>query len=78
MGHVKLVGLLLRNSADVNAQGDQYGTALQAASARGNIELVDLLLKNAADVNAQGGVFSTALQAASERSHDKTVGKLVY
>jgi ankyrin repeat protein len=45
----------LRRGADVNAQGGQYGNALQAASNGGHKEIVKLLLERGADVNAQGG-----------------------
>ena len=66
-----LVGLvepardLISKGADVNAQGGQYGNALQAASQGGFREIVLLLLANGADVNAQGGEYGNALQAAS-------------
>ncbi|KAK4117923.1 hypothetical protein N657DRAFT_584570, partial [Parathielavia appendiculata] len=59
--------LLLDNGADVNAQGGQYGTALQAAASKGEMEIVRLLLDNGADVNAQGGEYGTALQAAASK-----------
>jgi ankyrin repeat protein len=39
------VKLLLENKADVNAQGGQYGNALQAASYHGHEAIVKLLLK---------------------------------
>jgi ankyrin repeat protein len=55
------VKLLLENNADVNAQGGEYGTALQAASARGYEQTMKLLLENNADVNAQGGYYGNAL-----------------
>ena len=47
----------------VNAQGGEYGNALQATS---NEEIAELLIEKGADVNAQGGLFGNALQATSE------------
>jgi hypothetical protein len=35
VGHGQVVKLLLEKNADVNAQGGEYGNALQAASCRG-------------------------------------------
>ncbi|KAF5343349.1 hypothetical protein D9758_014173 [Tetrapyrgos nigripes] len=59
-----MVFLMMHKGADVNAQGGQYGNALQVATYFGQIEIVKLLLKNGADVNAQGGEHGNALQAA--------------
>ncbi|KAK4220401.1 hypothetical protein QBC38DRAFT_404939, partial [Podospora fimiseda] len=56
---------LIGKGADVNAQGGEYGNALQAASEAGHQEIVKLLLDKGADVNAQGGEYGNALQAAS-------------
>ncbi|KAJ7900820.1 Pfs, NACHT and ankyrin domain protein [Mycena leptocephala] len=63
--HLEPARLLLEHGADVNAQGGQYWTALQAASAEGHLELARLLLEHGAEVNAQGGEDGNALQAAS-------------
>ncbi|KAF3254019.1 hypothetical protein TWF192_003533 [Orbilia oligospora] len=68
---------LLDQGVDVNAQGGEYYTALQAASDGGHEKTVELLLNHGADVNAQGGDFYTALQAASRGSHEKTVELLL-
>ena len=48
-GHEAVVRLLLEKGADVNAQGGQYGNALQAASYRGHEAVVRLLLKSGAE-----------------------------
>ncbi|KAG5752614.1 hypothetical protein H9Q70_004752 [Fusarium xylarioides] len=56
---------LMTEGADVNAQGGEYGNALQAASCLGKLEVVQLLLDKGADINAQGGEYGNALQAAS-------------
>jgi len=75
LGHGSLLKCMLADNgektaaaAEVNAQGGQYGNALQAAASalRGeNLESVELLLKAGAEVNAQGGYYGNALQAAS-------------
>ena len=56
---------LLENGAEVNAKGGEYGSALQAASFRGDKAIVKLLLENGAEVNAKGGEYGNALQAAA-------------
>ncbi|KAA6409051.1 MAG: vegetative incompatibility het-e-1 [Lasallia pustulata] len=76
-GVTELVQLLLKNEADVNAQGGHFGNALQAASDGGHKSVVQLLLKNEADVNAQGGHFGNALQAASQGGHESVVQLLL-
>jgi hypothetical protein len=47
----------LTNKADVNAQGEKYGNALQAASTLGHEAIVKLLLDKGMQMygNAQGG-----------------------
>ena len=47
-------GWLLDGNADVNARGGEYGSMLQAASARSHEAVVWLLLEWDVDVNAQG------------------------
>jgi ankyrin repeat protein len=37
-----------------STQGGKYGTALQAASAKGNIEIVQLLLEKGGNPNVEG------------------------
>ena len=64
-GDTKLIQLLLDKGADINAQGGEYGNALQAAAFNGNMEAMQLLLDNGADVNAQGGHYGNALQATA-------------
>lgn len=69
----KTVELLLSKGANVNAQGGEYGNALQAASANGCINIVELLLSNGADVKAKGGPHGTALKAAKHFGHKEVV-----
>ncbi|ORY14382.1 hypothetical protein BCR34DRAFT_231296 [Clohesyomyces aquaticus] len=72
-----MVKVLLDKDADVNAQGGDYGNALQAASYRGHEAVVTMLLDKDADVNAQGGHYGNALQAASYRGHEAMVKMLL-
>jgi ankyrin repeat protein len=44
--------LLLNKGADINTQGGEYRTALQAAALGRNIEIARLLLNKGADINA--------------------------
>ncbi|KAI1440881.1 ankyrin repeat-containing domain protein [Annulohypoxylon stygium] len=67
-GHIDIVKFLLKNWADINAEG-LYGSALQAASYRGHTEVVRFLLKEGANVNVGGGLCGSALQAASYQGH---------
>ncbi|KAJ3757205.1 ankyrin repeat-containing domain protein [Lentinula raphanica] len=63
-GHKDTVELLLLNNANVNAQGDYFGTALQAAAYGKHKAIIPLLLDHGADVNANEGYFGTALHSA--------------
>ncbi|KAK3174277.1 hypothetical protein OEA41_001521 [Lepraria neglecta] len=79
LGIASLLGLtyvtegFLNEGADVNAQGGDYGNALQAASYRGHDRVVQILLDKRADINAQGGGYGNALQAASYGGYDRVV-----
>jgi hypothetical protein len=77
-GLIESARLLLEHGADVNAPGgEEYGTALQAASAGGHDQVVQRLLGHGADVNAPGGGYhGTALEAASANGHDQIVQRL--
>lgn len=68
---------LLKNGANVHAQGGKYSTALQAASYGGHYLTVRLLIENGADVNAKGGKYGSALQAASYAKHDTVINILL-
>jgi ankyrin repeat protein len=75
-GYASIVELLLSQGADVNAQGGEYGNALQAALYRGKPAIVELLMSEGANINAQGGKYGNALQAASTGS-DTDIVKLL-
>ncbi|KAF4247129.1 hypothetical protein CNMCM8980_007809 [Aspergillus fumigatiaffinis] len=76
-GLQRTVERLAEKGADVNAQGGDYGNALQAASQGGHKEVVQLLLEKGADVNVQGGVYGNALRAASCHGHKEVVQLLL-
>ena len=63
--------------ADVNAQGGEYGNALQAASSEATRRWSSCCSSKGADVNAQGGDYGNALQAASHGGHEKVVELLL-
>ncbi|KAH8688294.1 ankyrin repeat-containing domain protein, partial [Ilyonectria robusta] len=72
------VQMLLEKSADINAKGGEYRSALQAASEGGHEKIVQLLLEKDADVNARGeGFYGNALQAASAKGYKKIVQLLL-
>ncbi|KAK2732851.1 hypothetical protein FQN57_002463 [Myotisia sp. PD_48] len=80
-----VVRILLDSGANVNAQGGEYGNALQAASwegheggghalyaasFEGHEEVVQMLLDSGANVKLQ---YGNALYAASSEGHEKVV-----
>ena len=68
---------LLEMKVDVNAQGGEYGNALQAALMGGHEAIAKLLIENGADVNAQGGFYGNALQAASHQGCEEMAKLLI-
>jgi hypothetical protein len=50
-GHVAVVKRSLEKGADVNAEGGEYGNALQATSSEYDEQIMKLLLDKGADVN---------------------------
>ncbi|KAK6449599.1 hypothetical protein FP744_10005849 [Trichoderma asperellum] len=58
---------LLENCLDINinAEGGEFGSALQAAAFSGQTESVKLLIEKGANVNIQGGEYKNALNAAT-------------
>lgn len=64
MGHTKVVALLLKHGADVNARSRDDGTALHAAAFLGRAETVKLLLKEGADTTLRNNMGGTAMAGA--------------
>ncbi len=54
-GYENIVQLLIKKGADVNAEGGEYGNALQAASEEGHENIVQLLIEMGTDVQALDG-----------------------
>ena len=76
-GLLPVVWALIENGEDVNAQGGEFGNALQAASLEGHEAIVSMLLEKGADMSAQGGKYGNALQAASTGGHEQIVRLLL-
>ena len=76
-GHDKSVELLLERGADVNAQGGEYGNALQAACAGGHESITRILLERGADINARSKTHGDALQCACSKGHEKIAQMLL-
>jgi hypothetical protein len=76
-GLIRSVKSILDKGADVNAQGGEYGNALQAASYQGHNQVVQILLAKGADVNAPGGLHGNALYVASQGGYDQVVQMLL-
>jgi ankyrin repeat protein len=64
-----LVQALLDNKADVDAIGERYGSAIQAASANGHARIIRLLIDAGANINVVGGEYGNSLTAALTKSH---------
>ena len=58
---VKMTEFLIQSGADVNAKGDDGGTALHAAAFLGQYEIAKLLIQNGADVNARNNEGETVI-----------------
>jgi ankyrin repeat protein len=72
-----LVQTALDNKFDFNATEERYGSAIQAASAKGHARIIRLLIDAGADVNVVGGEYGHALIAAIAKNHDAVVKLLL-
>ena len=69
--------ILLDAGADINMEGGEYCTGLQAASAWGHEDIVKRLLDKGAKVDVYGGIYGDPLQAASNNGFPEIVKKLI-
>ncbi|OBT44843.1 hypothetical protein VE00_04970 [Pseudogymnoascus sp. WSF 3629] len=80
-GSIKLVNILLKKHASINASPIKScgRTALQAATERGNSDLVKILMDAGANVNAEAGPNEgrTALQAAVDSKNIELIEVLI-
>ncbi|KAF5690614.1 ankyrin repeat [Fusarium denticulatum] len=70
---------LLRLGADPNAQGGEYGNALQKACYETDYQsgVIDLLLNQGAEINRKGGCYGTVLHAACAKPSPELVDILL-
>ena len=59
------VKALLKLGASPNAEGEEFGNALQASAFDGTADITRLLIEAGADVNKQGAGYGYAIQAAA-------------
>lgn len=69
--------MLKKGTAQLNAQGGQYGTPLQGACLKGHQLAVDTLIQWGADPNVQGGQSGVPLNAAVARGYADIVKSLI-
>jgi len=70
--HLAVMQILLENGANVNAEGGEFGTELQAAAYH-HRPYVELLLRHGADPHIKGGKYGSAVGAAKEKGRNRLV-----
>jgi ankyrin repeat protein len=76
-GFQNLVQVLLDGKSNVDATGERYGNALQAASTNGYTAIIQLLIDAGANVNIRGGEYGCPIAAAISRNHKPIVELLL-
>ena len=76
-GQLGLVQLLIREGADVNAEGDHQGTPLHLAAEAGCEEVVEVLLSGGADLKRRDWTGRSPLHYAARSGHLGVVETLV-
>ncbi|KAH0553285.1 hypothetical protein GP486_006582, partial [Trichoglossum hirsutum] len=72
-----LTTALLDDKVDIDAMGERYGNAIQAASAGGHEKIVRLLIDAGANINVVGGEYYHPLAAAIARDHKVVIRQLL-
>jgi ankyrin repeat protein len=72
-GHEEVVGILIKNGADIHQKDYDGWTALMKASFRGHKEVVEFLIQKGADVNAKSVTGDTALIIAKDEKTKKAI-----
>lgn len=68
---------LVKNGADIHAQGGRYGNALQAAAFGGKDQTIRVMIERGASVTPSGGKYGSALQAAAYKGRRMTAKLLI-
>jgi ankyrin repeat protein len=76
-GHSRVVEILIKHGADLEAENRWGGRPLSVAAAGGHDEVVLQLLKAGAKINAGGTNGNTALMSAAQEGQAKTVALLL-
>ncbi|KAK4896504.1 hypothetical protein LTR49_028133 [Elasticomyces elasticus] len=66
-----MVAILLKQGANVNAQGEDFGNVLQAALSGGHKKEVAIFFEQGVDVDAQGGEYGNAPQVALAEGYEE-------
>jgi ankyrin repeat protein len=76
-GHSKIVDLLLKSGANIDACSNQNVTPLMCAAAWDYFDTVKLLLDQGADASIQDCTGATALDTALEKGEDDRIVELL-
>ncbi|KAI9862819.1 MAG: hypothetical protein M1824_000949 [Vezdaea acicularis] len=75
--HSNIVKVLLDDVVDIDAAGERYGSALQAASVNGHERIVRLLVDAGANTNLESREYVNSLFAAIRKGHNDIATLLV-